>query len=139
MDAAIVAIVTSLLTTIANKLPEVFNSRSERFEKKAQREHEIRMRKYETLTLPRVNAILKYCEVLGKCMAVRLNANPEGLVSLREEYYRASASVYPYVSSETQAAIADLDVPFEYEFSDEQIQIVNARLMLDLQRLTEEI
>lgn len=129
-DALFGALMGACVTLIPSVLTQILSSR----DKDAQRRHELRLKQYDSFVLPTLKALERYREALGRCMSSK---QPNDTAIL-QEYYSAYEIAYPHVSSDTQQAMSNLDVPIDYDVNDQCIENLNKLLSADIRRILDE-
>lgn len=128
LSVLIGAAVTSLPNLLGQMLQQVNSS--------AQRKHEMRLKQYDALFVPQIEAVAHYREKLGACMGVASeDLDPHEARSLLRGYYSAYESAYPYLSSATQALMEALGDPFDCDPSDSDLSKLNKHLSTDVDRI----
>lgn len=132
-DALLGALIGASVTLIPTTLNLFLSHRDQH----AQREHEMRLKRFDSLILPRINALRDYQKVLGECMLLDAKSPPSPEVNrLLQAYYSAYEIVYPHVSPETQKAMAAIGEPIDRDIYD--ISNLNQLLSSDMHRILDE-
>lgn len=106
-----------------------FSSRNDQ----KQRDHELKLKKYDLVIVPHVNVIMAFCEAIGKCMSMpKRSADSPEEQALYAEYLAAYERAYPYVSEETRKAMESVGDPWDYAVWDKEISHLNACLGSEL-------
>ena len=122
MDSSLLGVIIggclALLPALASALTSLVNQH-------IKHAHEIRMKRLEWESESKVDAIHKYSESIGKCIADRT-----------DESYRAYMACFEclslYVSDETYSAMVNLFDPRTADLDDLSLKIVNDRLRSEL-------
>ena len=125
-----------IIGAIAGALPGIISAYSSQRDNQRQREHEIRMKEFDLIDTPRINAILNFSESIGKCISI-----PRGKIDTEEkratyaEYLVAYERAYPFVSDSTREAMEKLVDPLNCSVDDPDIAVLNACLGNDLRNV----
>lgn len=126
MDSAIIGIIVGAAVGV---LPNIVNAFFAHRESQRQREHEFKLKRFDLIVVPRVNAILTFCECIGKCMSVNdNNLDTENNQALYSDYLSAYERLYPYVSFTTREAMEKIGNPLNADVASSDISDLNACL-----------
>lgn len=111
-------------------LPTLFNTWLSHRDHQNQRDHELRMKKYDSIIVPNIDTILRFCEALGNCISIKVNSKAltEDQVKWMQNYYSAYERAYPYVSPQTREAMEAVGDPFDNDVTDKEIIQLNTCL-----------
>lgn len=125
-----------IIGAICGALPGVLSTFASLRENQQQREHEMRMKQFDLVVVPRINAILGFCESIGKCVSI-----PRGKITTEEhqaiyaDYLVSYERVYPCVSDSTRKAMEILGDPLSCDVCDDCISKLNACLGEELRNI----
>lgn len=113
-------------------LPVMLTALLNYLDSREKRKHELRIRKFDNIDLVRINALISYNEAIGNCMSIQSRkANPDKAEAAFARYLEACERAYPYVSSETQAAMCACD-PINGDLTDSDIINLNRLMAVEL-------
>ena len=128
-----------IIGALIGVVPNVVNAFFAHRESQRQREHEIHLKRFELIEIPRINAILSYCESIGKCLSI-----PGGKLDTPEkhatyaDYLSPYERVYPYVSANTRLAMEQIGDPLNCDVSDKDISHLNSCLGAELRNAVDD-
>lgn len=126
MNDTILGIVIGGVLTM---IPTLYNSWLSRRDHHDQRMHELRLKRYDSIAAPNIDAIMNYAEKLGACIsAFKPRSSQTDHADLLREYFTAYERLYPYVSMQTRRAMEAIENPCEFEIGDREIITLNACL-----------
>ena len=136
VNATLLSVLVGAAVTL---LPNLLGQMLQQVNSSAQRKHEMRLKQYDALFVPQIEAIARYREKLGTCMGVASkDLDPHDAQDLLQDYYSAYESVYPYLSSATQALMEALGDPFDWAPSDSDLSELNKHLSDDVHHILNE-
>lgn len=114
---------------VLTMIPTLYNAWLSRREHQDERTHELRLKRYDLITTPNIDAILNFAEKLGACLSVdKKKTSADDCARLLREYYVAYERLYPYVSLSTRRAMQAIIDPFGFGVDDCDIITLNACL-----------
>ena len=91
------------------------------------------MKPFDLIDAPRINAILSFCESIGRCISIqRGKIDTDEKQALYADFLVAYERAYPFVSDHTRKAMERLADPLNCSVDDRDISELNALLGAEL-------